>query len=472
MADRKRSSKKSLPRAIALESGRVGVAVVRHGFFGVPYALSRSLLFDASIDNVRDPGRRRELLGKSFLKLFDDLGPVYGKAGQIFLSRLSGKGMEIAESLDLTRLYGRWIPLEFDEIAEILDREIPSWRHELKVDPIPIGVASMAQVHACSDENGNEWVLKILKPNACKRLTETVDLLEGLMTAMDQVAATHSARTLVRDMRDLCRGLRLEMSLSNERQVIEKVGAKLQERRQKVLSLPRINPRYCTDTVLAMERFRGIPLSDVVSGKAVLTLSARKKLARSLLHELLIQVFELGLFHGDPHAGNLMLLPDETIGLFDWGLAGELKESDRKHIAAILKAVMILDVDRLVEALYELAQGSATKAVTRKKIRTEVLLLAKRLKPDADSGAGKASFCDQIEACLRSASKLGIHLPQGLLLMAKSLVTIEGLAKGIDPEVPLKRIASPVLLAAARPGLQELFTMTKNLPKIARRFFA
>ena len=194
-------------------------------------------------------------------------------------------------------------------------------------------------------------------------------------------------------------------------------------------------------------------------------------MARSLLHELLIQVFEMGLFHGDPHAGNLMLLPDETIGIFDWGLAGELKESDRKHIAAILKAVMIMDVDRLVEALYELAQGGAKKAVTRKMISAEVAILAKRLRPNADKDT-KPSFCDQIEACLRSASKLGIQLPPGLLLMAKSLVTIEGLAKGIDPEVPLKRIASPVLLAAARPGLHELFTMARNLPKMARRFFA
>jgi ubiquinone biosynthesis protein len=423
------------------------------------------------MDNVRDPHRRRELLGTTLLRLFDDLGPVYGKAGQIFLSRLTDRGIKIAESVDLTRLYGRWIPLDFHEIEEILDREIPAWRQSLTVDPTPIGVASMAQVHACTDEQGDEWVIKVLKPNACKRLTETVDLLDSLLNVAEPVAATQSARALVRDIRDLCRGLRQEMSLTNERHTIERVQAKLANRRQKVLALPRVNALYCTDSVLTIERFRGIALSDVVSGKVKLALSVRKKLAKGLVQELLIQVFEMGLFHGDPHAGNLMLLPDETIGLFDWGLAGELGESDRKHIAAILKSVIVLDADRLVEALYDLAQGGRRKNVSRKTIKAEVVLLAKRLQPNPEGGT-KASFCDQIEACLKSAAKLGIELPPGLLLMAKSLVTIEGLAKGIDPEVPLKRIASPVLFAAARPGLQELFTITKNFPKIARRFFA
>lgn len=460
----------NLPIAFATEFYRVGSAWLRQGIFGVPYELGRSLLWDVRLDSARNPQRRRELLGHALLKMFDELGPVYGKAGQVLLSRLSGKAMEIAESLDLVRLYGRWIPLPFAEIEKILDREIPAWRNDLRVDPIALGVASMAQVHSCVDQEGREWVIKILKPKACQRLAESIDLLEAMVRSLEPLALTAAGKSLLRDVKQLCHGLRLEASLTNERQVIAKVAEKLRSRRQTILALPQVNELYCTDQVLVIERFRGLLLSDVVSKKADLPAAARKKLAKNLLHELLIQIFELGLFHGDPHGGNLMLLPNGSVGLFDWGLAGELQESDRKHIAAILRAVLVMDVDRLVEALYDLGGGFGQKKISRKRIKEEVERLALSLR-SRQEGQAKASFCDQMEACLQCAGKLGMQLPEGLILMAKSLVTIEGLARGIDPEVPLGRIASPVLLFAARPRFSDLMAMTMNLPKLTRRYF-
>jgi len=84
-----------------------------------------------------------------------------------------------------------------------------------------------------------------------------------------------------------------------------------------------------------------------------LSKTVRQKLARAMLSELLVQVFELGLFHADPHAGNLILLEDGSVGLYDWGLAGELLDSDRRHIAALLKAVIALDLEQLIDALVE-----------------------------------------------------------------------------------------------------------------------
>ena len=79
------------------------------------------------------------------------------------------------------------------------------------------------------------------------------------------------------------------------------------------------------------------------------------------------------------------------------------------------------------------------------------------------------SFLLLFEACVRGAARLGLDVPDGLLLMAKSLITIEGLAKGIDPKVSMARAATPVLLKAARPGLTDLVMMGKRLPQIARQ---
>jgi ubiquinone biosynthesis protein len=267
----------------------------------------------------------------------------------------------------------------------------------------------------------------------------------------------------LKEVRDLCVGFRHELDLSRERAVIERVHDKLKAKRQKALVIPKVNAAFCTPRVLCVERFRGVSLAAVVAGEAAVPAAVRAKLARSMLSELLVQVFELGLFHADPHAGNLILLESGAVGLFDWGLAGELTDADRRHIAAILKAVLALDVERLVDALQEMGPG-----IDRAAIRKELASVVKLIKRGEANPAQKASMQQLFEACLKGAARLGIVVPDGLLLMVKSLVTIEGLARGIDPKVSLARIATPVLFRAAKPNLGDVLNLSKRLPALAK----
>ena len=160
------------------------------------------------------------------------------------------------------------------------------------------------------------------------------------------------------------------------------------------------------------------------------------------------------MFHGDPHAGNLILLEDGTVGLFDWGLAGELTESDRKIIAELLRSVLARDIDRLGRALAAMANKGHVK-VSPEKVIKGLTGLKQRLQ---DQKARKSLSLQQVlNQCFKAADKLGIEVPSGLFLMAKSLVTIEGLSRGLDPEVSLKKVAAPFLLKAARPGLKDIW---------------
>jgi ubiquinone biosynthesis protein len=463
-----KKNRQGLPFATIKEAGRVGLAWVKHGVIGIPFGVGKAALQGPVVDHPFLGDRFLELLGDRILDLFNDLGPVYGKFAQISLSRLGPGQQELIQKIHLDRLYGDWPALPLVEVEAILDHEIPQWRRQLRLEARPLGVASVAQVHSAIDSQGKNWVVKIIKPDAAKRMGETIAAIEQILRYYEPFALTAASKGLVRDSRDLCRGLRGELSLDKERQTIAKVRAKLAGKRQKLLRIPEVQTSLSTNKVMTLERFEGKPLKDIISGKVVLALDVRRKLARSLLHELLVQVFEMGLFHGDPHAGNLILMDDGSLGLFDWGLAGELAESDRRHIANVLKAVITLDMDRLVEALYQLALDSQTE-VSQAEVRKEVQKIAAKVKKAKDEQK-KIALTTMIEMCLASANKLAIVLPEGLLLMSKSLVTIEGLAKGIDPEVPLKRIASPLLLRAAKPGLQDLLRMGQNLPKLARHF--
>jgi ubiquinone biosynthesis protein len=470
-AGQKRPEAQRSAVAVPREALRLAHAWVRHGVFGMPARLAMSFIREPAFDGPMSESRFFDAFGENALRLFDDLGPIYGKAGQIVLSRLSPPMQAIAETLRFTRLYKDWPPLGRQEIEAILDREIPAWRAELKVEPSPLGVASIAQVHAAVDREGREWVIKVIKPKARIRLTESVEALEQLIGMFEPLAVTLTTKRLIREMRELCAGFRRELSLSGERETIERVREKLKSRRQKLLVIPVVHPTLNSDTVLTIERFRGTSMAAIVAGKQPLPASVRQKLARTMLQELLVQVFELGLFHADPHAGNLILMDDGNVGLFDWGLSGELLESDRRHIASILKAVIALDMEQLIDALIVMGEEDG-RTLTRPEVKKELGAVIALVKKGRTDPTKKPSLQQLFEACLKGASRLGIHVPEGLMMMAKSLITIEGLAKGIDPSVSLARVATPVLWRAARPGLKDLMNMGKRLPQLAKQLWS
>lgn len=450
------------------EVAKVSAALVRSGVAEWPRALAQTLLSDSGLWQPFDESRLLDLFGEAALQLFDALGPAYGKVGQILLSRLPPPMHAVADSLRLTRLYKDWPPLGFQEVQTILDREVPTWRSSLTVDPHPLGVASIAQVHAARTEDGREWVIKIVKPHAKARLQETVAALDEVVRLLKPLAITRQAQRNLDEIKGLCLALSKECSLARERETMARVREKLKGTKQRYLLIPAVNPDFCTENVLTLERFFGTSLADIASGKIELPKAQRQKLAKGMLAELLVQVFELGLFHADPHAGNLMLLDNGSVGLFDWGLTGELLEADRRHIAGILKAVMSLDFEALVQAIISIAEDGGEN-LSAAKVRAELRTVLALIKKGQADPAKKPSLNALLQACLRGAANLRVDLPSGLLLMAKSLVTIEGLARGIDPDVPLKRVAVPILLKAAHPSLGDLWTLGKKLPHLARQ---
>ncbi|WP_141735595.1 ABC1 kinase family protein [Oligoflexus tunisiensis] len=455
--------------ALAREITCIYKQLLFSGGIALPLRVSRAFLMEPGIDPFWSEKRILELVGDVALACFNSLGPVYGKLGQIALSRLDDEGQQLAQKMQLTRLYGAWPAIPFEEIEAILDEEIPDWQQEFVVEPHPLGVASMAQVHAAVDEEGREWVIKVIKPESCRRLEETLRALEQIVTLTSPLKLTSVGSKTIRELQDLIRSLRREVQLDLEKKNLDRMQERLDSKKQQVLRLPKTFDRFCTPNVLVMERFRGASLVDVVEGRMTLNAEQRKKLARRILQELLVQVFEIGLFHADPHAGNLMLLEDGCVGLFDWGLTGELREVDRRHISGILKALLMADMQRLIDVLVNIGEEHDVHC-ERADVEAELRKVSSLIQEHREAGT-QASMEELLEAALRGSENLGIPVPDGLLMMAKSLLTIEGLARGIDPEVSFARAAGPVLLKAARPNLKEVIGMGRRLPHLVKKMF-
>lgn len=460
--------KDTAPFRLANEAFSLFSASVRLGV-NIPLKLTKAALTDPRIESFTKEERFFDIFGDLIMDYFNALGPIYGKAGQVFLSRLPKNLADLSETLRLTRLYGDWPSMDFREVLRILDQEIPTWRTELTVHAHPIGVASMAQVHVAEDNAGKKWVIKVLKPDAVKRLSESLAALEATRTLLRPLAVTMTAARALDELGDLIEGFRREVSLNNERETILKVRDRLKTRRQHVLKIPHVHDHLHSDSVLVLELFEGVNLADVVAGKADLNEAQKKKLAKEMVNELLIQVFEMGLFHADPHAGNLILTEDGTLGLFDWGLAGELSQRERQHIASILKAVVTLDMEKLVDALMQMAADQGVE-VERSKVKKELTSLTRLVKKTRELPREQRPGLHQLfEACLKAADRVKIKPPTGLLLMVKSIITLEGLAKGIDPNIPLLRIAGPILLKASKPSFTDWVRFIKKMPALKKQ---
>jgi ubiquinone biosynthesis protein len=457
------------PLAIPREVWRLTAGWWAHASIGLSWKLTRAMVKDSSLVSWGD-GKVYAIVGDALLGVIDAWGPLYGKAMQIILSRMPKEVVPHVERLGLDRVYGDWPPVDWQKAQSILDVEVPRWRDELKVESRPLGVASMSQVHGAVDMQGNQWVIKFLKPASMARLTESITAIETAVLVAEPFAMTRMSRRFIADVRELCESLRLEMNLEHERATMLRVHELIASKRQRSLRVPALHPFLGSRSVIVMERLHGLKISDIVSGKISIDDRKRKSIARNLLSELLVQIFEWGLFHADPHAGNLMLLEDGTVGLYDWGLAGELLDSDRKFIAGILKSVMAMDIERLIDVLGEMGRSANGRHISREKIRAELHKLINLVTVAKSSKGEMPALNVLIEAALEAADKLGIPMPTGLILMGKSLVTIEGLARGVDANVPFARVAGPVLFRAADPGLGDVVALAKQLPGLLRTY--
>lgn len=410
---------------------------------------------------------KTQVVGDMTLQCMNDLGPIYGKISQIGINSLPPKCDKLIKKTGLDRIYDDWPPLNFTEIQKILDKEFPGWKQSIRIEPKPIGVASMAQVHVVTDLQGKRWAMKFIKPKAKKRIQETLKALNEVMSISKVAGNTQIVKRLFKEWEDFSSSLQKEIRLDLERKNIKKIQSKLKKQKGQVIKIPEVCESLCTSDILTIEYFEGIPFKELLQKKQQLSDKVKDRLAQHVLKEFLVQIFEWGLFHGDPHAGNLILLEDGTIGLFDWGLTGEFSEKDRRYISSVLKSILTLDFSMLVDALIDIAKEENVE-VSKQEVEYELRKVLTLINKSRDEGK-KVKLHTLINACFKAADKLGIPIPRGLFIMAKTLLTIEGLATGISPKASFSRAATPFLLKAANPSFKDLWKMTKNLPKLYKR---
>jgi ubiquinone biosynthesis protein len=422
-------------------------------------AVGRALLpaGPAAISTLRSEGTSElhwKVLGDALARFFGHSGPVLTKLGQILATR--SDLLPEAVCLRLEALYTGQVAMSPAQLERMLARCYGRKRPFRRFERKPMAVGSVGQVHRARLRDGTRVVVKLVRPGVARRIAgdvRAVRALSGLLLARQP----DSTRELVfRALDELGRALEAETDLKREASAYEEFRSRL--RKNARVRVPHCYPEISSDEVLVMEELRGEPLSSL-RRRAKSDPAAAKRAASLALREILSQVFEEGRFHGDPHGGNLLLLEDGRLGLIDLGLTGELRPEDRRNVGRAVRAFLRRDVDAAIDAL--LAFGTLGAGFDRDAFAADVGRVfrerAAGAMAQARGEAGQVSADPSrlealVDEILRVARRHGVDLPSETLVLVKTLVTIEGVARALDPELDVVVTALPILLRSLAPS--------------------
>ncbi|MBV9204253.1 MAG: AarF/ABC1/UbiB kinase family protein [Actinobacteria bacterium] len=390
---------------------QVGRILARHGL--IPYLRG---------------GRRSELatpegrvrLARSLRLALEDGGVTFIKLGQVLSTRRDLLPPEfIAE---LSRLQDDAPTVPWPDISEVLESSLggPVTEKFAGFDTEPIAAASIAQVHAASLPSGDRVVVKVRRPDVTGVVGSDLDIVQRLAVRLQHRTRWGRSVGAVDLAQGFAAALREELDLRIEAQNMTAAAAAA---RHDDLRVPAAYQPYCGERVLVMQYLHGRPLLTAAPG---LPAGSRTALARDLLDSLLRQVMLGGIFHADPHPGNILLLDDGHLGLLDWGSVGRIDAGLRGALQRLLLALDHGDPVLLNDALLNVVDRPEQLDEPRLE-RALGRFLARYF------AAGTTPDMRMFTDLFRIVADYGLAIPPEIAAVFRALATMEGTLTQLDP---------------------------------------
>ncbi len=353
---------------------------------------------------------------------FEELGPTFIKFGQLLASRPDLIPPDYIEEMSL--LHDRVQPLSFKVIETVLLEELgPHWRkHFSSVEETPMGSASIAQVHRATLINGQQVVLKVQKPGLVQIINDDLNVLYFIAELLEKYISEIRAFNPIGMVDEYFKTLELETNFVVEANNIRKIKENFKKEDQ--IKIPEVYFDLITERVLVMEELIGRRLSQ--DGALQQPQVDPTEIIKLGLRAYLKMVFIDGFFHGDLHAGNFFIFPENKIGLIDFGVVGRLNSKTQTAIVNMLMALSKEDYVRLAYEYVDLAPFSES---------VNVDLFAKELQSLISPYFGLTMKHMNVGKILMSSSSVaatqGLSIPTELMMFFKSIVSIEGLGQKI-----------------------------------------
>lgn len=366
--------------------------------------------------------------------VLEALGPTYVKIGQLASNRSDILPKEYCEAFE--KLHDNVSPMSFDTVVECIDK---SYGHSYKkvfsrIDPEPLGAASIAQVHRATLLDGTVVAVKVRRPGVVEQMTEDIAMMKSLLAFGDFATTAHKdiIQNLTGFVDELERTTKNEVDFTIELNNLVRFRKELKT--QPGVTCPVPYPKISTSSVLVEEYVSGPEISDVQA------LKRRgvdvKALSNRLIQSYVTQVLDNGFFHADPHSGNIIVRGKDLVWI-DLGMVGTLSGSERRLVSRMFRSVAFGNSYELMEAVLGLcsAKGTVDEGLLLEKMDR---LLAEYGQADmADINIGEA-FQEVIEVLRRQ----NLIMSPSVTMLARGFITLEGLLTEIAPSTSVIDVVS------------------------------
>lgn len=414
----------------------VGV-LARHGFGELVERTGLGALMPGAAK--REDGKKLSLAVRIRLAI-QDLGPSFVKLGQIVSTRPDLIPADIVT--ELKKLQDDVPPESFEAIKTQIESEMGQPLEEIydSFDQEPLASASIGQVHRAvlhTDGGPVDVVAKVQRPGVRETMARDVDLLYWLAHAIERSIPELKVYNPVKMVAEFDRAITAELDFALEADNAERFAQNFES--MHFARFPKVYREASAKRLLTLEFLDGRKVYDAVAAGA-----SGEDIAKRSLAIIMKQIYEDGFFHADPHPGNILILgdvSDPVVAMIDLGMVGRLTPRLRDRTVDLMVASVREDYTGIADALY--AIGHPTKKVDRQAFEAEVTQLGQKY-------LGKRLQDMELSGMVRDfaygARKYGIEIPADFLMLAKALMTVEGVGKEIYPDLDVFEELKPYFL--------------------------
>jgi ubiquinone biosynthesis protein len=411
--------------------------------------------FGSTHRHAEDDGRGMAVLShdahdhaEGLTSALEELGPCFIKMGQLLSTRPDLLPANYIQAL--SRLQDTVAPVPSERIIQVVESDLGTPVAELfqSFDCEPLATASMAQVHRAVLHDGTEVVVKVQRPGVRRRIEIDLEVLYEMARFATRYTALGSRYGLVQMVRELEYSLTQELDFRLEADNTRLIGRQIADFQR--LTTPTVYPEYTSQRVLTLSFVHGRHLSELTSDE--LAGIDSRDIAQDLLSAYLKQIVIDGIFHCDPHPGNIFLTDDGRLALMDFGMVGRFDAGQKDNIILLLLAFSERQGERVADTYLEMIE--VPKGFDRRAFIQDVSALVSRYH---DMSGGQMNLGTALLDLTRLAYVHRVPVPSAMTLLGKTMLNLDGTVRVLSPELdPVQLIRDYMLEVMQKRGLAQL----------------
>lgn len=410
----------------------IATVLIKYGFGFIVDKLNKESV--AGNVTTHGPGSsvKKMTTGQRLRFAFEELGPTYIKIGQIISTRKDLFDDDIISELSKLRDDVE----QFDDYIamDLLDKELGVSRKEVfsYISESPIAAASIGQVYSARLKDGTDVVIKIQRPNIESTIKADIEILKRLSSNLEFLKKEWNV-----DIYDLISEMEMQLVRELDYKFEEVNGTKLRNifKDSKEVFIPRIYDEYTTKRLLVMEKVNGLCLSDISSHK--LSDDKKKKIVDIGVRSFFRQVMTCGFFHADPHPGNIFVMDDMRLAYIDFGMVGLIDDKTLGQLNQLILAATDKNVDKIIRILADM--DAISKSSNDEGLKRDLLYLVHYY---FDIPFDRLRISEVLDEAFRFMRNHRVSLPSQLVILGKTMITLEGTSRGLYKEFSAETIAS------------------------------